>query len=73
MSQLVKFKQKATFVHAMRITDEAAGPVGHWLVVHGDKQKLLSNEQFLAAYQPAGKGRARMLYDEAAREAGISA
>jgi hypothetical protein len=70
MAQLVKFKMKPVFVHAMRITDEAAGPVGHWLVVQGEKQELLSNGDFLAKYQPAGKGRARELYTQASVEAG---
>lgn len=71
MATIAKFKTKAQFIQAYRIQSEGVGPIGSWVVLGDDNsQSIVSNEDFLKTYIPAGRGTAKALHTEALNELG---
>ena len=51
----MKFKTFPRTVEAIRITGGTMGPEGHWFVIDGKDQVVLSPTEFLKTYKPSGK------------------
>lgn len=64
----MKFKTKSRVVEAIRITDKAVGAPGSWLVLDGEKQTIISNDEFVRSYAPAGRGPSKAAYETAKEE-----
>jgi hypothetical protein len=61
----VKFKTKARFVQGVRITDPNVGTPGSWLILDGERQTIVSNEEFVESYAPSGRGSSKEAYEAA--------
>jgi hypothetical protein len=64
----MKFKTKARVVEAFRISDASVGTVGNWVVLDGTEQTIVTNEEFIARYNPAGRGASKTTYESAKAE-----
>lgn len=67
----MKFKTKSRVVKAIRITDKTVGTPGSWLVLDGDKQMIVNNEDFVTSFAPAGRGPSKAAYEAAKQELGM--